>query len=96
MRPWKRARRVQEDLPRIAMPERKAIVEAAESARLLDCAAPAMPAQSDAARKCMVATYFRRRTSAARMMNPDAIHFFADWMSFANSAIFVSELARRI
>jgi hypothetical protein len=37
------------------MPERKAIVEAAES---LDCAAPAMPAQRDAAGNRMVSTYF--------------------------------------
>jgi hypothetical protein len=39
-----------EDLSRIAMPERKAIIEAA-AAISLGCAAHALPAQPDAARR---------------------------------------------
>ena len=55
--------------------------EAAKSASLYCaayCAAPAIPAQPDAAGNRMVGTYFQKRTSAARMINPHTVHFFAD------------------
>src|SRR5689334_15299340 len=53
-------------------------------------AAPAMPAHRDAAGNRMVGSYFQKRTSAARMINPDTINVIAYWICFANSAIFVS------
>jgi hypothetical protein len=68
----------------IAMPERKAVIEAAKSASHSRLRRASMPAQRDAAGNRMVATYFRRKMSTTRMIiNP---HFTC----FAKSAIFVS------